>query len=82
MNPTVSASDPSIRLAGSVLGPQCHVRVFLHSLDEEQRVLLLFMKEGFERGEKTLHVVDPDLREEHFNLIRASFPWSESEAAD
>jgi len=38
---------------------------FFHNPDEEYRVLLPFIKEGFERGEKAFHIVDPKLRGEH-----------------
>jgi hypothetical protein len=57
-------SEP-IRLAGSVLGARRHVCAFFHSADEVYKVLLPFIKEGFERGEKAFHIVDPKLRAEH-----------------
>jgi hypothetical protein len=60
-----TSSDQPIRLAGSQLGAQRHVCAFFHSPDEEYRVLLPFIKEGFERGEKAFHIVDPELRAEH-----------------
>ena len=56
----LSESEQLIRFAGSVLGAQRHVCAFFHSPDEEYRVLLPFIKEGFERGEKAFHIVDPD----------------------
>ena len=61
------SSDTSrpIRFAGSVLGAQRHVCAFFHSPDEEYRALLPFIKEGFERGEKAFHIVDPTRRAEH-----------------
>jgi hypothetical protein len=62
---TTSESSQPIRFAGSVLGAQRHVCAFFHSPDEEYRVLLPFIKEGFERGEKAFHIVDPKLRAEH-----------------
>ena len=46
-------SNKPIRFAGSVLGAQRHVCAFFHSPDEEYRVLLPFVKEGFECGETT-----------------------------
>jgi len=64
-----SESNPAIRFAGSVLGAQRHVCAFFHSPDEEYRVLLPFIKEGFERGEKAFHIVDPKLREEHLQRL-------------
>jgi DcmR-like sensory protein len=54
-----------IRFAGSMLGAQRHVCAFFHDADEEYRLLLPFIKEGFERGEKAFHIVDPKLRAAH-----------------
>ncbi len=66
---TSSESGQPIRLAGSQLGAQRHVCAFFHSPDEEYRVLLPFIKEGFERGEKAFHIVDPELRAEHIRRL-------------
>ena len=65
-------SDQPIRLAGSVLGAKRHVCAFFHSADEEYRVLLPFIKEGFDRGEKAFHIVDPKLREDHLTRLRSA----------
>ena len=67
-----SESEQPIRFAGSALGAQRHVCAFFHSADEEYRVLLPFIKEGFERGEKAFHIVDPELREEHLERLRSA----------
>jgi hypothetical protein len=64
-------SKRPIRFAGSVLGVQRHVCAFFHSPDEEYRVLLPFIQEGFERGEKAFHIVDPRLREEHLRRLES-----------
>ena len=60
-----------IRFAGSVLGAYRHVCAFFNSPDEEYRVLLPFIKDGFERGEKAFHIVDPQLRQEHVERLRS-----------
>jgi hypothetical protein len=60
-----SETSQPIRFAGSVLDAQRHVCAFFHSEAEEYGVLLPFIKEGFERGEKAFHIVDPRLRAEH-----------------
>jgi hypothetical protein len=71
MHPTEANSKPSeennqpIRFAGSELGAQRHICAFFHSADEEYRVVLPFIKDGFECGHKALHVVNPRLRDEH-----------------
>src|SRR5438128_8199567 len=62
---TPSESNQPIRFAGSVLDAQRHVCAFFHNPDEEYRVLLPFIKDGLERGEKAFHIVDPKLRAEH-----------------
>ena len=69
-----AAGDPEkpIRFAGSTLAAQRHVCAFFHSADEEYRVLLPFIKEGFERGEKAFHIVDPKLREEHLQRLASA----------
>jgi hypothetical protein len=61
---STDASRP-IRFAGSVLDAQRHVCAFFHSHDEQYSTLLPFIKEGFERGEKAFHIVDPKMRAEH-----------------
>jgi hypothetical protein len=63
--PGSEAARPPIRFAGSALGDKRHVCAFFSSPEEEYRVLLPFIKEGLERGDKGFHVVDPQLRAEH-----------------
>lgn len=59
----------SMRCAGSILGQHRHICAFFNSADEEHRVLGSFIKEGFERGDKACHLVDPDLREDHLRRL-------------
>ncbi len=47
-----------IRLAGRTLKDTRHICAFFHSKDEQNKVLMPFFREGFERGEKLFHVVD------------------------
>ena len=60
-----------VRLAGTTLGRSRHVCAFFNSPDEEYRVLLPFIKEGFERGEKAFHIVNPALRKEHLRRLES-----------
>jgi CheY-like chemotaxis protein len=46
------------------VGAQRHACA-LHSADEGYRVLLPFIQDGFESGQRSFHVVDPKLRDEH-----------------
>src|SRR3979490_1967925 len=59
----------SVQLAGGNLGGQRHICAFFNSIDEEHRVLRSFIKDGFDRGEKAFHVVDPERREEHLKRL-------------
>lgn len=70
---SVSAEgEEPILFAGSALGAQRHICAFFHSSDEEYRVILPFIKDGFERGHKALHVVDPNLRDDHRQRLAAA----------
>src|SRR5258708_13585101 len=69
-----SESDQPIRFAGSVLGTHRHVCAFFNSADEEYRVMLPFIKDGFERGERAFHIVDPALRAEHLRRFESANP--------
>jgi hypothetical protein len=60
-----------IRLAGSELTETRHVCAFFHSEDEEYRVLLPFIKDGLENGEKAVHVVNRGQRDDHLQRLAA-----------
>jgi hypothetical protein len=66
---TMSTPAP-VKLAGSELRHTCHVCAFFHSKDEEYRVLMPFIKEGIESGDRAFHVVDPEHRETHLGRLR------------
>jgi MEDS: MEthanogen/methylotroph, DcmR Sensory domain len=58
--------------AGSQLGEARHVCAFFNSDDEEYRVLLPFIKDGLECGDKAVHVVNPDQRLDHLQRLAAA----------
>ena len=60
-----------IRFAGSELGESRHVCAFFNSEEEEYRVLLPFIKDGFECGHKAIHVVNPDQHRSHLQRLAA-----------
>jgi len=73
----MSDAKKPVRLAGTTLGPSRHVCAFFQSKDEEYRVLLPFIKEGFEHGEKAFHIVKEDHRPEHRRrLQQVASPWT------
>ena len=63
----------SIPFAGWQLhGKSRHICAFFNSDDEEYRVLLPFIKDGFERGDRAVHVVDPARRTDHLRRLEAA----------
>jgi len=58
-----------ISFAGSQLAETRHVCAFFNSEEEEYRVLLPFIKDGFACGHKAIHVVNPHQRNEHLNRL-------------
>src|SRR5438876_3566467 len=68
----MECEQPPASLAGGSLGPQPHVCAFFNSRDDEYRTLLPFVKEGLDRREKAIHIVDPVLRDEHLGSSKCS----------
>ena len=69
-----------VRLAGSVLDRSRHICAFFHRKEEEYRVLLPFIKEGFDQGDRAFHMVDPRHRAEHLRRLQeAGIPVDEAE---
>jgi DcmR-like sensory protein len=64
-------SEGQIRLAGSNLGIHRHICAFFNSHDDQYRVLLPFIKNGFDAREKAVHIVDPKRRDEHVRQLRS-----------
>jgi hypothetical protein len=61
-----------VHFAGVTLTRYRHVCAFFHNRDDEYRVLLPFIKEGFERSEKAFHIVDPTRRGSHLERLESS----------
>jgi MEDS: MEthanogen/methylotroph, DcmR Sensory domain len=67
--PSTSTEVQPVHLGGATLERSRHVCAFFGSSEEEYRVLLPFITEGIERGEKAFHIVDPDLRRQHLDRL-------------
>jgi hypothetical protein len=61
-----------IQLAGSKLGSRAHVCAFFKRPDEQYEVLIPFIKDGLELGEKAVHTVDPERRNEHLQRLASA----------
>ena len=62
-------STAAIPFAGSQLDQTRHVCAFFNNDEEEYRVLLPFIKDGFRCGHKAIHVVNPDQRQDHLERL-------------
>jgi MEDS: MEthanogen/methylotroph, DcmR Sensory domain len=62
----------SVQCAGGSLGQHRHVCAFFNDFDEQHRVLRSFIREGFERGDKAFHIVDPELWKDHLERLAQS----------
>jgi hypothetical protein len=58
-----------ISLAGSQLGEIRHVCAFFNDDEEEYRVLLPFIRDGFGCGDKAVHVINPNQRRDHLQRL-------------
>ena len=65
----VARKAEPIRFAGAQLDQARHVCAFFNSEEEEYRVLLPFMKDGFDCGHKAVHVVSPDRQSRHLSRL-------------
>jgi hypothetical protein len=61
-----------IHFADSTLGAERHICAFFNSREEEYRVLLPFIREGFERGDSAFHIVDPQLEDDHVHRLQGA----------
>jgi hypothetical protein len=59
-----------VRLAGSVLDRSRQVCAFFHRKEEEYKVLLPFVKDGFGQGDRAFHIVDSRHRAEHLRRLQ------------
>ena len=61
----MARNEHSAQLAGVDLGGRNHVCAFFNTIGEEHRVLRSFFKDGFDHGEKAIHIVESENREEY-----------------
>ena len=63
---------PPIALAGSHLRDTRHVCAFFRSDDEEYQVLLPFIQDGLDCGDRVVNVLNPDGRDAHLRRLAAA----------
>jgi hypothetical protein len=65
----MSGTRKSVRLFGENLEEGMHICTFFRTLAERYRVLMPFIREGMEQGDRALHIVNPTLRREHAQRV-------------
>ena len=71
----------SVRLFGEQLDEGMHICTFFRSSAEKYRVLMPFIREGMEKGDRAFHIVNPSLRGEHAQRIaEAGIDTAQAEA--
>jgi len=68
----MEGAEAPIRFAGAELDRYRHVCAFFRQADEEYQVMLPFIKDGFEQGDRAYHIVDPKLHDEHLRRLRSA----------
>jgi hypothetical protein len=57
----MESSSTSLEIAPKALdGRNRHICAFFTDMDEHYRVLQSFIKDGFDQGDKTFHLIDPE----------------------
>lgn len=67
---SIDVTEAPVRLAGRTLKATRHICAFFHSREEQNKILMPFFKEGFDRGEKIFHIVDSRLHDDHLCACR------------
>lgn len=66
----MNEQTPSVRLPWTLSERHRHVCAFFRSPDEEYALMVPFIQEGVELGNKIWYIVDPDLRNQHLGVLR------------
>jgi hypothetical protein len=68
----MTAKSDTVHLCGQDIHRPGHICAFFDSRDEEYSVLLPYLREGVDRGEKVLNVLDASRHEDHGRRLRAA----------
>jgi len=65
----MSGTRKVVRLFGEHLDEGMHICAFFRTSAERYRVLMPFIREGMDQGDRAFHIVNPSLRSEHAQRI-------------
>jgi len=67
----MNQAQKTLRLCGEDLSAsqRSHICAFFRTSDERYRVLMPFIREGMEQGDKAVHIINPSVRSQHTQRI-------------
>ena len=65
----MTGARKSVRLFGENLDEGMHICTFFRTAAEKYHVLMPFIREGMEQGDRAFHIVNPSLRSAHAQRI-------------
>ena len=65
----MNSTSRKVNLAGREIGCSCHACAFFHTDEQFYKVLMPFIREGFEAGDRAVHIVAPNKREAHLKTL-------------
>ena len=65
----MKSARKSVRLFGETLDEGMHICTFFRTAEERYRVLMPFIREGLEQGDRAFHIINPSLRSDHTQRI-------------
>lgn len=66
----MEANGRTLRIAPNALDSENrHICAFFNGMDEHYRVLQPFFKDGFDSGDRSFHLVDPERRRDHLDRL-------------
>ena len=68
----MSTMRRAVRLAGEEIRDYHHLCVLVEGPDEADRLLMPFIVEGIEQGDRAFHLVDPAIRDAHIERLKAT----------
>jgi hypothetical protein len=78
----MAQSTRTVNLARSTVNCRCHVCAFFNSRDDEEKVMLPFLKEGFDVGDRAVYILDKNQRSERLQrLADTGVDTAEAEAS-
>jgi hypothetical protein len=68
----MAQASRTVNLAGATVSCRCHVCAFFNSRDDEYNVMLPFLKDGIDGGDRAVYILDKSQRRERVQRLAAA----------